>query len=92
VKKTFLWAIVVATLASSSIRAQNSQYAAKEAASAPRLPPHAVLITVDNDVKLEVLDWGAPDHRLFYWQASETLLTFLMISHPNSMRPTMSTE
>jgi pimeloyl-ACP methyl ester carboxylesterase len=56
-KNCFLWVIVVATLAGSSMRAQNLQHRAKAPASAPKLPPHAMLITVDKDVKLEVLDW-----------------------------------
>jgi pimeloyl-ACP methyl ester carboxylesterase len=57
-KNCFLWAVVAATLAGGSIRAQNLQHPAKAVASAPKLPPHDMLITVDKNVKLEVLDWG----------------------------------
>jgi len=46
------------------MRAQNLQDAAKKA-SAPKLLPHTMLITVDSDVKLEVLDWGGSGRPLF---------------------------
>jgi pimeloyl-ACP methyl ester carboxylesterase len=40
------------------MRAQNLQHPAKAVASTSKLPPQAMLITVDKDVKLDVLDWG----------------------------------
>ena len=56
-KNCFLLAVAIATLAASSVRAKNLQDAAKDA-SAPKPLPHAIVIKVDTDVKLEVLDWG----------------------------------
>ena len=55
--------------------------------------PHKIqFVTVDKDVKLEVLDWAAQGGLWFCWRALEPLLTRMMTSRRNSLPSTTFTE
>jgi hypothetical protein len=85
-KEISKWIIVFAALSTDTLHGQQGP------AKTPDTSPHKVqFLSVDKDVKLEVLDWGGTAVPWSFWRVRDSMLMYSISSHSNLHRRIMST-